>query len=133
MECPFSGCLHPNFKHRFQSVKEVLKYLPQVKPVLVEREYQPPQIVQGFCVRVMQGEEYGKVYLLSDLVNKGTRLFTIGRERDNVLTILENRVRMYLAIIARWKLTHLETSGLFAMVNGEKKNRFGRIRATVHM
>lgn len=87
----FSGCLHPDFKHRFQSVKEVLKYLPQVKPVLVEREYQPLQIVQGFCVRVMQGEEYGKVYLLSDLVNKGTRLFTIGRERDNVLTILEKQ------------------------------------------
>ena len=30
----FSGCLNPDFKNRFQSVKEVLKYLPETQQSL---------------------------------------------------------------------------------------------------
>ena len=39
----FSGCLNPDFKNRFQSVKEVLKYLPETQQVPMERGYCPPQ------------------------------------------------------------------------------------------
>ena len=85
----FSGCLNPDLKNRFQSVKEVLKYLPETQQIFMEKGYCPPQIVHGFCMRIMQGEEYGKIYQLSELVTRGSRILTIGRESDNLLSIKE--------------------------------------------
>ena len=61
----FAGCLNPDFKKRFQSVQEVLEHLPAISQVPMERGYCPPQTVNGFCIRIMQGEEYGKIYQLS--------------------------------------------------------------------
>lgn len=40
-------------------------------------------------MRIMQGEEYGKIYQLSELVTRGSRILTIGRESDNLLSIKE--------------------------------------------
>ena len=37
----------------------------------MERGYCPPQTVNGFCIRIMQGEEYGKIYQLSELIKYG--------------------------------------------------------------
>ncbi|MEL5894823.1 FHA domain-containing serine/threonine-protein kinase [Bacteroides sp. GD17] len=87
----FSGCLNPDFKSRFQSIKEVLKYLPEVTQVVMEKGYCPPQIVRGFCMRIMQGEEFGKIYQLSDLVQHGRRILTIGRGSDNLLPVKERQ------------------------------------------
>ena len=87
----FSGCLNPDFKNRFQSVKEVLKYLPETQQVPMERGYCPPQTVQGFCMRIMHGEEYGKLYQLSEFATHGCRILTIGREPDNLLPVTERQ------------------------------------------
>lgn len=87
----FSGCLNPDFKNRFQSVKEVLKYLPETQQISMERGYCPPQTVQGFCMRIMQGEEYGKLYQLSEFATRGCRILTIGREPDNLLPVTERQ------------------------------------------
>lgn len=87
----FSGCLHPDLKKRFQSAKEVLKYLPEVEQVPIEKGYYPPITVHGHCMRIMQGEEYGKTYLLSDFIKEGNRILTIGRDYDNLLPIKEHQ------------------------------------------
>ena len=42
-------------------------------------------------IRIMQGEEYGKIYQLSELIKYGNRILTIGRERDNLLHITEQQ------------------------------------------
>jgi len=67
----------------------------------MERGYCPPQTVNGFCIRIMQGEEYGKIYQLSELIKYGNRILTIGRERDNLLHITNSKVPIYHAIIAQ--------------------------------
>lgn len=101
----FSGCLHPDLKKRFQCVKEVLKYLPEVKQVSIEKGYYPPITVHGYCMRIMQGEEYGKTYQLSDFVKGGSRILTVGRGTDNLLPIKERQS----AYISRYHCT-IETT-----------------------
>ena len=90
----FEGCLEPNFKKRLQSVDEVLEYLPATyheyvtplpKPVATNSEYR-----NGTCLRIMQGEEYGKVYNLSEMVKNGTGIITMGRDTDNIIAIKDN-------------------------------------------
>ena len=87
----FEGCLQPNFKKRLQSVDEVLKCLPAVSHVQVTP---PPASVitksvigTGACLRVMQGEEYGKVYNLSEMAKEGARIITMGRDASNQIAI----------------------------------------------
>ena len=88
------GCLQPNFKKRIQSVDEVLKYLPNVSHEHILAFTPPASVIQqnmnnesGTCLRVMQGEEFGKVYSLSSLLTKGVRIITIGRDAGNLIAL----------------------------------------------
>lgn len=82
------GCLVPNFKERFQSVDEVLSLMPQsaksnvYRPILNNSFESWHQGNSGIQLHIMQGEEYGKIYRLDDMVNGVCRLLTMGRE-DN--------------------------------------------------
>lgn len=89
------GCLHPDFKQRLQTVNDVLQFLPQTQgggggyqqPVRMVQSYMPQQRTSGYRLRILQGEEYGKVYNLTELVNQGRRILTIGRQRGNSIYI----------------------------------------------
>ncbi|MBQ8712244.1 MAG: protein kinase [Prevotella sp.] len=87
------GCLHPDFKQRLQSVRDVLRLLPQsqggyaVQPVRMEQPYAPQQQTRGYQLRILQGEEYGKVYNLTQMASQGRRLLTIGRQQGNSIYI----------------------------------------------
>lgn len=84
------GCLQPNFKKRFQSVKEVLQYLPIVKHEdMVHVEPKQSSVKDETCLRIMQGEEYGKIYNLLNLVADGNRIITVGRDGNNLLALKE--------------------------------------------
>ena len=86
------GCLNPNFKNRFQSAEEVLKYLPgSSRDIKLENSFTSSQSTGGYCLRIMQGEEYGKVYKLDKLIERGIRLFTVGRDTDNIIYIKEEQ------------------------------------------
>lgn len=87
----FEGCLNPNFKYRFQSAEKVLKYIPGTGSIHIEKAFIPTQSTNGFCLRIMQGEEYGKVYQLSELLKQNKRLFTIGRDTNNSIYIKEEQ------------------------------------------
>lgn len=85
------GCLAPDFRRRLQTAEEVLQLIPNAEGASVElpRAYVPPPVVKGWCLRVMQGEECGRVYPLSALVANGRRLLTIGRDAANALPLSE--------------------------------------------
>lgn len=81
------GCLHPDFHKRLQTAEEVMKRLPR-RPGL-PRHHDRPHIVppvqvlravNGFLLRVMQGEEYGRIYYLNEIARRlGRNVLTIGR------------------------------------------------------
>lgn len=67
------GCLQPNIHNRLQDVDAVLKTLP-LGSRQVFQDYQDEsfskKIVNGLLLRVMHGEEHGRVYYLDDIVSK---------------------------------------------------------------
>lgn len=85
------GCLVPNFKERFQCVDEVLSLMPQsaksnvYRPILNNSFESWHQGNSGIQLHIMQGEEYGKIYRLDDMVNGVCRLLTMGREDDETV------------------------------------------------
>ena len=88
------GCLHPDFKQRLQTIRDVLRLLPQsqggvsqIQPVRMVQSYMPQQRTAGYQLRVLQGEEYGKVYNLTQLSSQGRRILTIGRQQGNSIYI----------------------------------------------
>lgn len=91
------GCLKPDFKERIQSAEAIIKMLPTDKsrPVCHAGNTSIYDKQNGILLRVMQGEEYGKVYYL-DRIAKGKSLLTMGRDADdahNVVPITETQSR----------------------------------------
>lgn len=94
-----SRCLETDFKNRLQSVDDALKLLPQSKET-IKLDDSPSvaapsfgQKPNGYLLRVMQGEEYGRTYDLTalykrfrggDVCYNGTIPITIGRHDDGV-------------------------------------------------
>lgn len=97
------GCLKPDFNERLQSAEAALSYVPQSSArdnVASEMERMAaavgaPPIVNGVALRIMQGEEYGKIYKLTEIVrNTGRRILTVGRidpEVNNMVAIREDQ------------------------------------------
>lgn len=67
------GCLQPNIHNRLQDVDAVLKTLP-LGSRQVFQDYQDEsfskKVINGLLLRVMHGEEHGRVYYLDDIVSK---------------------------------------------------------------
>lgn len=82
------GCLIPDFQNRLQDADEVLALVPQmqrVRPRIVEeqRDFQT-RIINGVLLRIMQGEDYGKVYKLDDMLRGESAILSMGRKDDGV-------------------------------------------------
>ena len=94
------GCLQANLKKRIQSVDEVLRLLPAVSHSSAFNPIPPLDTNHrkdtGTCLRVMQGEQYGTVYNLSDIVASGKRIITLGRETGNLI-VLKDNVSCYMS------------------------------------
>lgn len=86
------GCLKADFHIRIQTADLALSQIPQTKKFsIVEKEVTPivPQIKTGLTLRVMQGEEYGKIYKLNDLVKSaGKRVLTVGRNDEDIRNLI---------------------------------------------
>lgn len=82
------GCLKADFHTRIQTAELALSLVPTTqKSVRVVREVPPvvPQVKNGIALRVMQGEEFGMIYKLNDLLkSSGKRLLTIGRDDEDI-------------------------------------------------
>ena len=82
------GCLVPNFQERLQNADAVLALVPQVQRVqhaIVEgkKDFQT-KIVHGVLLRVMQGEDYGRVYKLDDMLHGDSAILLMGRKDEGV-------------------------------------------------
>lgn len=88
----FDTCLHPSFHERVQAVDEVLALLPNTtdiyEPVANENTDFQKVITNGILLRVMQGDEYGKIYRLNELANGNRRILTMGREDASIFNVM---------------------------------------------
>lgn len=80
------GCLQANAAERFQTTDDILSLLPAgadtyqaVKGSQVEA---PAKIVSGLLLRVVQGDEPGKIFKLKDYLKSPRRIITLGREEE---------------------------------------------------
>lgn len=89
------GCLMPDFQRRLQTTDDVLRLVPQAQRVrgTVREDYDDFQtrIVNGVLLRIMQGEEYGRVYKLDEMLRGDRAILLMGRR--------DNRVRNDVAIV----------------------------------
>ena len=83
------GCLVPDFKNRLQTIDDVLNLIPQskksnghntpIKPTPYKKDAR-----SGILLRIMQGEELGKVYRLNDLFSDNCSIIFVGRDSNDV-------------------------------------------------
>ena len=79
------GCLKPDFKQRLQSVDEVLRLLPaaNLNQSAALEKLHIPSVIRGYMLRVMQGEQYGRTYDLTNMLQY-SQVLKMGRE-DNLV------------------------------------------------
>lgn len=94
------GCLTPDYTKRLSSADDVINLLPKKKNK--QKEYVPQMPIEedflsissGILLRIMQGEEFGKVFHLSKMVSDVKNILTLGRKDiscKNDIDILENQ------------------------------------------
>ena len=87
-------CLEPDFTKRIASVDSILKIIPRDSVNAAEQPSVKPfdKKVSGrgrILLRIMQGEEFGKIYKLDDVMLKQNRcVLTMGRNSGQTLNIL---------------------------------------------
>lgn len=80
------GCLIPDFHSRLQTTDAVLQLVPHeqrisVKEVIIDFQ---TKITNGVLLRVMQGEEHGRIYKLDDLLRGECSILSMGRKDEGV-------------------------------------------------
>ena len=82
------GCLNPDFTKRLQTADEVISLLPCSHQLIADdtnTDEDIHNVVNGLALRIMQGEEYGRVYKLNDIMNTVKRkILTVGRNDIDV-------------------------------------------------
>jgi len=83
------GCLVPDFKQRLQTIDDVIKLVPKHSGINVniqEVDSIPYKrdISDGILLRIMHGEELGRVYQLNDLFTDNCSVLYIGRNSNDV-------------------------------------------------
>lgn len=97
------ACLQPDYRQRLQCANDVVSYLPAVAKgsrsskksgygrcndrLVDERVYTPREITRGLSLRVLQGEEYGRSYDLTNSLRLNRSPLTVGRGRENAVCI----------------------------------------------
>lgn len=89
----FDKTLSPIPSNRPKSVDEVLEILPVEHSVSYEKADGAKDIYKsapnGILLRVMQGDEFGKIYRLGELSSGGTRrILTVGREETSTFNVI---------------------------------------------
>lgn len=78
------GCLTPNYQQRLQSTDDVLQLVPpsfeSSRTIEDNRVDFQTRIVNGVLLRIMQGEEFGMVYKLDDMLRGESSVLNMGRK-----------------------------------------------------
>ena len=87
------GCLTPNYQHRLQSADDALKLVPhshrEINAVKEEINDYQTKIINGVLLRIMQGEDYGRIYRLDDMLRGDSAILSMGRKDDGVYNDIE--------------------------------------------
>lgn len=87
-------CLVPDYKKRIQSADEVLRLLPPVgklqNHLATDDSLKVPEHIRGLLLRIMQGEEYGRTYDLTQLALQSCVL-KMGRQSSDTMNHLPIR------------------------------------------
>ncbi len=75
------GCLVPDFHNRLQSVDEVLSLFPKGT---VNSSRKKSVAYGKMKLRVMQGEEYGKVYVMEEIISGKKAVISMGRYSEDI-------------------------------------------------
>ncbi len=82
------GCLRADFHIRIQTADLALSLVPSIHKFenYVQNVSQAvPKGEKGIALRVMQGEEFGKIYKLNDFLKSiGKRVITLGRDDEGI-------------------------------------------------
>ncbi|MDE5871859.1 MAG: FHA domain-containing protein, partial [Muribaculaceae bacterium] len=82
------GCLIADFHIRIQTADIALSLVPATKNavhIVRDAPSEVSPIKNGIALRVMQGEEFGRIYKLTDLIkSSGKRILTIGRDDEDI-------------------------------------------------
>ncbi len=81
------GCLNPNFQKRLQSAADAMAFVPVTSSTAAHPVNRPGtrqedfsrEVINGVLLRVMQGEEYGRVFRLDDMLKGDCAVLTLGR------------------------------------------------------
>lgn len=84
------GCLKADYAERLQSADAALSLLPTVVD-LPDKQQTCSPVVNGTQLRIMQGEEHGRVYRLDELINGARRIITIGRQNTDTHNTIDIR------------------------------------------
>ena len=91
------GCLKADFHLRIQTADLALSLVPvskSIPPIFKDVPAVVSQVKNGIALRVMQGEEFGRIYKLTELIKtSGKRILTMGRDDEdihNVIPVKEN-------------------------------------------
>lgn len=91
----FEACLQPLPAERAQTADEVLSLFSDVTdeyiPVEGSSADSQMSVVNGLLLRVMQGDDYGKVYRLNELSKGRHRILTVGREDESTFNVIAIR------------------------------------------
>lgn len=121
------GCLVANYKNRLQNVDEVMRLIPQRDSVYTRNvamrpqpaSYPQTQHAKGSRLRVMMGEEPGRVYDLTQPSQNISRKHTIGRQKDNTICIKSD----FSDYISRHHSTLEQESGEWKIIDGQMDRR----------
>lgn len=124
------GCLVANYKNRLQTVDEVMQLIPfkdnsngsvvSTRHSLIPQPY--PQNTSGSRLRVMMGEESGRVYNLTPPQQNTPIRHTIGRQKDNTICIKSD----FSDYISRHHSTLERDSGEWKIIDGQWNNHTQR-------
>lgn len=88
------GCLVPDYKKRIQSADEALRMLPPVtgmqSALATDDRLKVPEHIRGYLLRIMQGEEYGRTYDLTQIARQSCVL-RMGRQSSDTMNHLPIR------------------------------------------
>jgi serine/threonine protein kinase len=113
------GCLIPNFRQRLQSVEDVLALLP---PYYDGHVSEPPidsdTPVKGYLLRVMHGEEYGKTYDVTRMLQK-MNFITIGREDSFIRNDIAIKEDQSTYISRQHGMIKKDSNGIYMIYDGQ--------------
>ncbi|MCM1033202.1 MAG: FHA domain-containing serine/threonine-protein kinase [Odoribacter sp.] len=85
------GCLNPDFQKRIQSAGDAINIVPRTATTRNHATSDADRsddfcrkITNGVLLRVMQGEEYGRIYRLDDMLKGDCAVITLGRRDPSV-------------------------------------------------